>query len=104
MRIVIIAPGSRGDVQSYIALGKGLKNSGNTVRFVTHQNFEALVNSYGLEFWPVEGDVQDIVQNKDMRQRAAGLGSKIQAEDGVARAVEIIQQIDKRKAALAGSG
>ena len=69
MRIAIIAPGSRGDVQPYIALGKGLKNAGNIVRFVTHQNFEALVTSHGLEFWPVESDVQDIVQTKEMRER-----------------------------------
>jgi UDP:flavonoid glycosyltransferase YjiC (YdhE family) len=69
MRIARIAPGSRGDVQPYIALGKGLKNAGNIVRFVTHQNFEGLINSHGLESWPVEGDVQDIVQNKEMRER-----------------------------------
>ena len=69
MRIMIIAPGSRGDVQPYIALGKGLKNAGHIVRVVTHQNFEALVTSHGLEFWPVESDVQDIVENNAMRER-----------------------------------
>ena len=68
MRIAIIAPGSRGDVQPYIALGKGLKTVGNIVRLVTHQNFEGLVNSYGVEFWPVEGNVQDIAQSKEMRE------------------------------------
>jgi len=69
MRIVIIAPGSRGDIQPYIALGKGLAETGHVVRFVTHQNFEPLVNSHGLEFWPIEGDVQAIVQNEEMRER-----------------------------------
>ena len=69
MRIAIIATGSRGDIQPYIALGKGLKDSGNTVRFVTHQNFDTLVTAYGLEFWPVEDSVQDIVQDQDMRER-----------------------------------
>lgn len=68
MHIVIIAPGSRGDVQPYIALGKGLKRAGNVVRLVTHQNFEVLVSSHGLEFWPVEGSVQDIAQSKQMRR------------------------------------
>lgn len=72
MRIVIIATGSRGDVQPYIALGKGLKTAGHTVRFVTFQNFEALVNSHGLEFWPIQGDVQDIVQGEAMRERVEG--------------------------------
>jgi len=31
MRIAIIAPGSRGDVQPYIALGKGLEKAGHGV-------------------------------------------------------------------------
>ena len=69
MRIAIIAPGSRGDVQPYIALGKGLNNAGHGVRFVTHQDFESLVNSYELEFWPIAGSVQAIVQSGDMRER-----------------------------------
>jgi sterol 3beta-glucosyltransferase len=67
MRIAIIALGSRGDVQPYIALGKGLKKSGHNIRFVTHQNFDEMVNSHGLEVWPVEGSVQDIAQSKEMQ-------------------------------------
>ena len=72
MRIAIIAPGSRGDVQPYIALGKGLIGAGNVVRLVTHQDFEALVNSHGLDFRPVEGKVVDIAQSKEMRERLEG--------------------------------
>jgi len=41
--------------------------------------------------------IQAAVTNTGMRQRAAELGSKIQAEDGVAKAVEIIQRIERRK-------
>jgi sterol 3beta-glucosyltransferase len=68
MHIAIIAPGSRGDVQPYIALGIGLVEAGNMVRFVSHQNFETLVSSHGLEYWPVKGNVQDIAQSKEMRE------------------------------------
>lgn len=68
MRIAIIALGTRGDVQPYIALGKGLKEAGHVVRLVTHQNFELLVNSHGLEFWPVKGNVQDVVESEEMRE------------------------------------
>ena len=67
MRIAVIAPGSRGDVEPYIALGKGLVEAGHIVRLVTHRDFEMLVNSHGLEFWPVESNVQDIVQSQEMR-------------------------------------
>ena len=38
--------------------------------------------------------IQEVVTNTAMCQRAADLGSKIQAEDGVANAVEIIQQME----------
>ena len=69
MRILIIAPGSQGDVQPYVALGRGLKNAGHVIRFVTHRNFEKLVTSHGLEFWSVDSNVQGIVENNDMRDR-----------------------------------
>ena len=68
MRIVIIAPGSRGDVQPYIALGKGLQNAGHYIRLVSHSNFESLVMSYGLEFWSFGNDVKDAVENSEMRE------------------------------------
>jgi UDP:flavonoid glycosyltransferase YjiC (YdhE family) len=68
MRIVIIAPGSRGDVQPYIALGKGLQNAGHYIRLVSHSNFESLVTSNGLEFWSFGNNVQDAVENSEMRE------------------------------------
>lgn len=72
MRIAIIGTGSQGDVQPYIALGKGLNSAGYSVRFVTHRNFENLVLSHGLEFWPIEHNVQETVQNEAMRARIEG--------------------------------
>jgi UDP:flavonoid glycosyltransferase YjiC (YdhE family) len=68
MRIAIIAPGSRGDVEPYIALGKGLKKANNTVRLITHQNFQSLVSSHGLDFWPIESNVQDFAQSAEMSE------------------------------------
>lgn len=68
MRIVIIAPGSQGDVQPYIALGNGLKKAKHTVRLVTNLNYEELVKLYGLECWPVESNIQEIIENERMRE------------------------------------
>jgi UDP:flavonoid glycosyltransferase YjiC (YdhE family) len=68
MRILIIAPGSRGDVQPYIALGKGLQNAGHYIRLVSHSNFESLITSYGLEFWSFGNDVKDAVESNEMRE------------------------------------
>jgi sterol 3beta-glucosyltransferase len=71
MRIVIIALGSRGDVQPYIALAKGLQDAGQVVRVLTHENFEGLVKAHGLEFWPARGNVQDVVESEEMRELLA---------------------------------
>jgi UDP:flavonoid glycosyltransferase YjiC (YdhE family) len=37
--------------------------------------------------------IQEAVTDTGMRQRAAALGAKIRAEDGVATAVNLVQQI-----------
>ena len=67
MRIVMIATGSRGDVEPYLALGKGLKAAGHVVRLVSHENSEPLVKAHGVEFWPIEGNAQDVAQSPEMR-------------------------------------
>jgi sterol 3beta-glucosyltransferase len=68
MRIMIIAMGSRGDVQPYIALARGLKAAGHSVRFATNEDFEWLVNSYGLEFYPLQGNVQAFLEEPENRK------------------------------------
>jgi sterol 3beta-glucosyltransferase len=67
MRIAIFGLGSRGDVQPYAALGKGLKEAGHTVRLVTNENYKMIAVANGLEFCPVSGNVQDIVESPEMR-------------------------------------
>jgi sterol 3beta-glucosyltransferase len=67
MQILAIALGSQGDVQPYVALGKGLQAAGHRVRVMTHINFERLVTDRGLEFYPVKGNIQEIVESPEMR-------------------------------------
>jgi len=67
MRIALIAFGSRGDVQPYIPLGKGLQKAGHEVRLLSHANYEKLVTSHGLLFRPARGDVQAVAQSQEMR-------------------------------------
>jgi sterol 3beta-glucosyltransferase len=68
MQIAILAMGSRGDVQPYIALGKGLKAAGHSVRLISHENFQELVSSHELEFCPVKGNVQSFMEDPENRQ------------------------------------
>ncbi len=71
MRIVLLALGSRGDVQPFVALGKGLRATGHTVRVATHGDYESLVRAHGLDFWPVKGNVQEVVESEAMRELLA---------------------------------
>jgi sterol 3beta-glucosyltransferase len=70
-RIVIIAPGSRGDVQPYVALGTGLQAAGYRVRVVTTSDHGELVTAHGLELWPVETSVEERVRGENMRRALA---------------------------------
>ncbi len=62
MRITILAVGSRGCVQPYIALGLGLQRAGHNVQIATHAIFQEFVSSYGLEFFPVGDNPQELLK------------------------------------------
>ncbi len=64
MRIVIIAMGSRGDTQPYVALGVGLQQAGYDVRIVAGDNFAEFVTARGLDFVPLGVDLEDYVNNR----------------------------------------
>lgn len=57
-RLVMIATGSRGDVQPQVALARGLEAAGWRVRFATHRCFAPLVETAGLELFVLPGDSQ----------------------------------------------
>jgi len=59
--IVIVALGSRGDVQPYVALGIGLRAAGHEVRLATHESFRDFVVSHDLEFALITGDPRETV-------------------------------------------
>jgi UDP:flavonoid glycosyltransferase YjiC (YdhE family) len=62
MHLSIVAVGSRGDVQPYLALGLGLQKAGNQVQFCADRLFEDLVTSTGLVFTPVTAAPVDMMQ------------------------------------------
>lgn len=65
MKIALLTLGTRGDVQPYAVLGKALKDRGHQVTISTARNFEALVNSYGLDFQPVDADFQSFLDSEE---------------------------------------
>lgn len=50
MKICILTMGTRGDVQPYVALGKGLKAEGHEVTLATAQTYESFVTENGLNY------------------------------------------------------
>jgi sterol 3beta-glucosyltransferase len=54
--IVCLTIGSRGDVQPYIALGRGLQYAGHRVTLVTHAEYKQWIEGWGLTHRPAGGD------------------------------------------------
>ncbi len=68
MLITLLTAGTRGDTQPYIALGLALQQKGYKIRLVASETFEALVTSFGLEFYPLPGDISAIAKDPKLRQ------------------------------------
>ncbi|KAK8054318.1 Sterol 3-beta-glucosyltransferase [Apiospora saccharicola] len=62
MKITCLTIGSRGDVQPYIALCKGLIAEGHKVKIATHAEFRGWIEGHGIEFAPVGGDPADLMK------------------------------------------
>jgi UDP:flavonoid glycosyltransferase YjiC (YdhE family) len=66
--VTIIAVGTRGDVQPYIALGKGLRDAGIPVQLATGSGYESLVKQYGLEFRSIFAiDLESHMERDDVK-------------------------------------
>lgn len=64
MQITMIAGGSRGDVQPYVALGNGLKQAGHTVRVLANQDYRDLITEHDLEFFDMGGSAKAMAQEQ----------------------------------------
>lgn len=59
--ITLLTIGSRGDVQPYIALGKGLVKEGHNVTIATHAEFGDWIKTFGLGFKEIAGDPAELM-------------------------------------------
>ncbi|RYP18250.1 hypothetical protein DL765_004049 [Monosporascus sp. GIB2] len=62
MKVTCLTIGSRGDVQPYIALCKGLMAEGHKPRIATHLEFKSWIEGHGIEFAPVEGAPAELMR------------------------------------------
>ena len=61
MRFTMISIGSTGDVRPYVLLGRELQRRGHKIRLACFAQFEKMVTEAGLEFFPLSGDIVNIM-------------------------------------------
>ncbi len=71
MRVTILAAGSRGDVQPYVALGMGLQEAGHEVCVVASNDFKTFIESRGLGFFSAGVDIRKLLQSEEARATLA---------------------------------
>lgn len=74
MKITILAPGSRGDVQPYVAIGQGLSNLGHDCTVVTTLDHVSLVRGYGLGVAALPVNVAEELRAVEARRAVEGGG------------------------------
>lgn len=62
MHFTFLTVGSRGDVQPYIALARGLQKEGHRVRIATHAEFGKWIESFSIEFCEIGGDPAELMK------------------------------------------
>ncbi len=93
MNIVILAIGSRGDVQPLVALGRGLKKSGHRVIIATHRPNRKLVESHGLTFLPIRFDFKKFFQKKGAQAFLVPREDTLKSVAGLMRFMKAIEPI-----------
>ncbi len=97
MNIFIVTLGSRGEVQPYVALGKGLQAAGYTVTVCTSASFEPFITGHGLRYGYLSNDLIDLMDSaagRDAMEDTVGVFGAIRTTMKLARrANEINRQL-----------
>jgi sterol 3beta-glucosyltransferase len=88
--LTIIALGSRGDVQPFVALGLGLQAAGYQVNIAAAADYAPLVREYGLEFCPLVGQISELIDPALVEQFLDRAGNPIRASLNFMRQVRPI--------------
>ena len=97
MKILIMSYGTRGDVQPYVALGRGLQARGHAVTIATAGRFEGFVTSHGLGFAPLSDAMLAVI---DTPQGRAMLENTENALQSLFRMVRMLPQVGPMQRAL----
>lgn len=79
MKILLIASGTRGDVQPFVALGDGLAAHGHKVTLAAPKNFSGMIEAAGLAFHPLPMDMQELVERPEIKAAMTSLAGRVMA-------------------------
>jgi sterol 3beta-glucosyltransferase len=84
-QITLLASGTRGDVQPFVALALALKARGLDVRVATHANFRPLVERHGLACMLIEGNPSELMMQQGGRGALAIQGGWLRSARATSR-------------------
>lgn len=94
MKLFIVTMGSRGDVQPYVALGKGLIAAGHEVMVCAPATFEAFIIGHGLQYGYMDDEILALIDTdagRDALEGSAGLAGWLKTYAKLARQVKPMQ-------------
>ena len=89
MKITMFALGSTGDVRPYCLLGRELKKRGHEITIAAFSDFEKMVHQAGLGFFPIAGDVKDLMTHL-MKPGVSGLTYLREAEKAISKIAPVL--------------
>ncbi|QWF84161.1 glycosyltransferase [Amycolatopsis sp. CA-230715] len=95
-KVLIVAPGSRGDVGPYHGMGVRLREAGHHVVFASYGHYREMVESTGLEFYEIAGDAREDQGSELMQHwQDADSGAK-KAVDGLRAAQGVVREFHEQ--------
>jgi len=79
MKVLIFAIGSRGDVQPFLALAKGLEARGHTVTLSAPKSFTGIIEAAGLTAAPLPVDFQALMEQPEIKAAMKSFTGKLKA-------------------------
>lgn len=79
MKILIFAIGSRGDVQPFLALAKGLEAAGHEIVVSGPKNFIGFIEAQGLVARPLPTDIQAMMEEPEIKAAMNSITGRLKA-------------------------
>lgn len=78
-KVLLLTSGTRGDVQPFVALGRGLLRAGYAVRLCSHARFGGFIERHGLEYAPMNDGLLELADTSRGRALIEGGGNVLAA-------------------------